>query len=136
MLSKRSLHPDPDFSSCMYLSYKINIGGLNFIKKHVFSNFFIKFTLDKGRNEVYHRRWRKAMNLDKLRKDIKSGSLDLSYIKNIDILYGKLTYPNERCCFLSIFETLRLGNRCVPSCMEGCSLSCTSTCSTGEQTVA
>ena len=75
------------------------------------------------------------MNLDKLRKDIKSGSLDLSDIKNIDILYGKLTYPNERYCFLSIFETLRLGNRCVPSCMEGCSLSCTSTCSTGEQTI-
>lgn len=39
------------------------------------------------------------MNLDKLRKDIKSGSLDLSDIKNIDILYGKLTYPNEGIVF-------------------------------------
>ncbi|UTC68337.1 hypothetical protein E4O03_06750 [Treponema sp. OMZ 792] len=75
------------------------------------------------------------MNLDKLRKDIKSGSLDLSDIKNIDILYGKLGFYNARYCFLSIFETLRLGDKCIPSCMEGCSHGCMDCCASSKQTV-
>ncbi len=68
------------------------------------------------------------MLLDELKKSIHDGDLDLnlidSFVKETNIFSSEFAQYNKHDCFLSMFETLRFGNRCIPSCMRGCANGC------------
>ncbi len=74
------------------------------------------------------------MNLNELKNAVHDGNLDFnfidSFLKESNIFCVEFGQYNKNSCFLSMLETLRFGNRCIPSCMRdcanGCSLSGTS----------